>query len=236
VVYRSALYELGLGVAAILATLTALVLVWRCGRRVRQGQRRTRAHAEAARITGRRLPEGVVVLDASRSAAYCVPGRPRPGTIVVTSGALAVLGPAQLTAVLAHERAHLAGRHHVLVALTRGLAAIFPWVPVFSRGSAAVARLTEMSADDAAARRAGRRPLIEALLALGTEAPAVPSVASGVPVTGLAAAGYAVAARLQRLLEPPSPASRARSAFALSGVLLALPAVSGLIFAFASSS
>jgi beta-lactamase regulating signal transducer with metallopeptidase domain len=144
--------------------------------------------------------------------------------------------------VLAHERAHLAGRHHVLVALTRGLAAIFPWVPVFSRGSAAVARLTEMSADDAAARRAGRRPLIEALLALGTEAPAVPSVASGasvasgVPVTGLAAAGYAVAARLQRLLEPPSPASRARSAFALSGVLLALPAVSGLIFAFASSS
>ena len=271
VIYRSALYELGLGAAALFATLTAVLLTWRCGRRVQQGRRRTRAHAEAARITGRQLPPfaagtaaagtaaagtavagtavagtavagtaaagtaaaGIVVLDASRPAAYCVPGRPRPGTIVVTSGALAVLGPAQLTAVLEHERAHLAGRHHLLVAVTRGLAAIFPCVPVFSQGSAEVARLTEMRADDAAARRAGRRPLIGALLALGTRAP-VPPV--GIPAAGLAAAGYAVAARVHRLLEPPSQASRARCGFALAGLLLALPTVSGLIFALASSA
>jgi len=231
VVYRSALYELGLGLAALLATLTAITLTWRYGRRLQQARRRTRAHAEAARITGRHLPadtSGMVVLDASQLAAYCVPGR--PGTIVVTSGALAILEPAQLGAVLAHERAHLAGRHHLLVALTRGLAAVFPAVPLFTRGPVEVARLAEMRADDAAALRAGRRPLIEALLAMGTGA-AVP-----VPVAALAAAGYAVAARVQRLLEPPHRASRTRHALALICVLLVLPVVSALVFALASSS
>lgn len=231
VVYRSALYELGLGIAAILATLTTIALAWRCGRRIQQGQRRTRAHAEAARITGRPLPadnSGMVVLDAPQRAAYCVPGR--PGTIVVTSGALAVLAPAQLDAVLAHERAHLAGRHHLVIALARGLAAIFPGVPLFTHGAAEVARLTEMRADDAAARRTGRRPLIEALLAIGT------GIVVPVPLTAMSAAGYAVAARVQRLLEPPRRASRTRHALALITVLSALPMVSGVVFALAGSS
>lgn len=228
VVYRSALYELGLGIAAILATLTATVLAWRYGRRFRQGRRQTRAHAEAARITGRRLTAGVsgmVMLDAPQRAAYCVPGR--PGTIVVTSGALAVLKPAQLNAVVAHERAHLAGRHHLLVALTRGLAAIFPGVPLFNSGCAEVARLSEMLADDAASRRVGRRSLIEALLAMGTGAE--------MPAVALAAAGYAVAERVQRLLEPPQRGIQTRQALALVSVLIALPAISGLVFTLAGS-
>src|SRR6266702_608182 len=114
VVYRSAAFEVPLGGAALAAMLTAAVLAWRYGRGVRRARQRTRAHAEAARITGRRLPVkgeaggATVVLDAPQPAAYCVPGR--PAAIVLTSGALAVLGPAQLGAVLAHERAHLAGR------------------------------------------------------------------------------------------------------------------------------
>ena len=231
VVYRSALYELGLGAAAILVTLLAVVLAWRYGRRMQQAQRQTRAHAEAARITGRRAC-GMVVLEAPQLAAYCVPGR--PSTIVVTSGALSVLAPAQLTAVLAHERAHLAGRHHMLIALTRGLAAIFPAVPLFTRGQSEMARLAEMRADDAAARRVGRRPLIEALLAMGTGAAIRPAVA--LPAAALPASGYAVVARVERLMAPPTLARRARFALALSGVLTLLPAVSGLIFVLAASS
>lgn len=239
VVYRSALYELGLAAAALIATLAALVLAWRYGRRVHQARRSTRAHAEAARITGHRgmrpetpgVPEAIVVLDASQPAAYCVPGR--PGTIVVTSGALAVLDPRQLGAVLAHERAHLAGRHHLLTGLTRCLAAVFPAVPLFSRGSAEVARLAEMSADDSAARRAGRRPLIEALLAIGTGT-AIP--AADLPRGALAAAGYAVAARVHRLLDPPRRPSRVRQALLLTAVLAVLPVVSELVFALASAA
>ena len=256
VIYRSALYELGLGIAAIIVMLTTIVLIWRYGRRIQQAQRQTRAHAEAARITGRSLTpdssemvvsSGMVVLEAPQLAAYCVPGR--PSTIVVTSGALSVLEPAQLIAVLAHERAHLAGRHHMLVALTRGLAAIFPAVPLFTRGQSEIARLAEMRADDAAARRAGRRPLIEALLAMGTgSAVRVGAAGSpggpgghlpadkGIPAAALAAAGYAVVARVQRLMDPPTRARQARFTLALSGLLMVLPAVSGLIFVLASGS
>jgi Zn-dependent protease with chaperone function len=224
-VYRSAAFELALGVAAIAAALAVTVLAWRYGRSVQRGQRQTRAHAEVARIAGRRLPgvSAAVVLDAAQRAAYCVPGR--PGTIVLTSGALAVLDPEQLTAVLAHERAHLAGRHHLLIALTRALAASFPAVPLFTHGPAEVARLAEMRADDAAARCSGRPALITALLAMGTGA--------AVPATALAATACAVAARVQRLLEPPRRARRAGYGLVLITLVLLLAAVPAAAATFA---
>jgi Zn-dependent protease with chaperone function len=240
-IYRSAIFEFTLGAAAIAAALASVVLAWRYGRSLQQVQRRTRAHADVARIAGRRLPGGgaAVVLDVAQPAAYCVPGR--PATIVLTSGALAVLDPAQLTAVLAHERAHLAGRHHLLIALTRGLAASFPAVPLFTQGPAEVARLVEMCADDAAARHSGRRTLIAALLAMGTGS-AVPATAltdtalTGTALAGTALAGTtlavtacAVTARVQRLLEPPRPARRARYVAALITVTLLLALASGLV-------
>jgi len=225
VVYRSAAFELGLGLAAVAAALALAVLAWRYGRSVQRAQRRTRAHAEAARITGRRLPGAgaAVVLDAAQPAAYCVPGR--PAAIVLTSAALAVLDPGQLTAVLAHERAHLAGRHHLLIALTRALAATFPGVPLFTRAPAEVARMAEMCADDAAARRSSRPTLIAALLAMGT--------GTAVPAAALAATTCAVSARVQRLLEPAPPARHARNRLALVTVMLLLAVVSGLVTRYA---
>ena len=147
-----------------------------------------------------------VVLDVPQPAAYCVPGR--PAAIVLTSGALAVLDRAQLGAVLAHERAHLAGRHHLLIALSRGLAASFPGVPVFTRGPAEVARLAELCADDAAARRSGRPALVAALLAMGTGA--------AVPAPALAATSGAVSARVHRLLDPPRRGRHVRYGLALA--------------------
>jgi Zn-dependent protease with chaperone function len=226
-IYGNALYELALAVAMIAVALAVAAVAWRYGRSLQQAQRRTRAHAEIARITGRRLPGAstAVVLDAPQPVAYCVPGR--PGTIVVTSGALAVLDPGQLTAVLAHERAHLAGRHHLLIAWTRGLAAIFPAVPLFTQGSGEVARLAEMCADDAAARRSGRATLVAALLAMGT--------AAAVPPAALAATAYATTARVHRLLEPPGRGPLARYALALIVVTLLLAAGAALVTAFAGS-
>jgi beta-lactamase regulating signal transducer with metallopeptidase domain len=224
VVYRSAFFELALGLAAAAAALALAVLAWRYGRSVQRAQRRTRAHAEAARITGRRLPGGgAVVLDATRPAAYCVPGR--PAAIVLTSAALDVLDPGQLTAVLAHERAHLAGRHHLLIALTRGLAATFPGVPLFTQGPAELARLAEMCADDAAARHSSRPTLVAALLAMGT--------GTAVPAAALAATGGAVTARVQRLLEPAPRARHARNRLALVTVILLLALASALVTRYA---
>ena len=213
-VYSSAAFELVLAAIVLVAALATALLAWRYGRRVQQGRRQTRAHAEAARIAGRKLPgvTAAVVLDAPRPAAYCVPGR--PGTIVLTSGALALLDPAQLAAVLAHERAHLASRHHLLIALTRGLAAVFPAVPLLAQGPENVTRLAEMGADDAATRHSGRRTLMTALLVMATGA--------AVPASALGVMACAVTARLQRLAEAPVRARHARYGLALTGVMLLL--------------
>jgi Zn-dependent protease with chaperone function len=139
---------------------------------------------------------------------------------VLTTGALAVLDEPQLLAVLAHEHAHLAGRHHLLVTLGKAAMAGFPGVPLFARGAGEVARLAEMRADDVAARRSGRETLLQALVAMGTGRP-LPA-----PSASLAATGGAVTARVGRLLDPPSGTSRAWHGLALAGVLLALTAVS----------
>jgi Zn-dependent protease with chaperone function len=213
-VYSSAAFELVLAAIVVIAALATALLAWRYGRRVQHGRRQTRAHAEAARIAGRKLPgvTAAVVLDAPQPAAYCVPGR--PGTIVLTSGALALLDPAQLAAVLAHERAHLASRHHLLIALTRGLAAVFPAVPLFAQGPENVTRLAEMGADDAATRHSGRRTLMTALLVMATGA--------AVPASALGVMACAVTARLQRLAEAPVRARHARYGLALTGVMLLL--------------
>jgi Zn-dependent protease with chaperone function len=223
-VYRSALYSVGVAALAIGVTLAAAVALWRYGRRLRRAQRQTRTHADIARITGRVLPgTGAVVLDDPRPAAYCVAGR--PAAIVVTSGALAVLDQPQLAAVLAHERAHLAHHHPLLTAATRGLAAAFPGVPLFTQGAAEVARLAEMAADDAAARGSGRSTVVAALLALAT--------GTVIPAASLAAAAQAVPARVERLLDPPRPLVAAALASALAVILTVLAvaplAVGGLI-------
>jgi Zn-dependent protease with chaperone function len=223
-VYQSAAFELSLGATAAVAALAAVVLAWRYGRSVQRAGRQTRAHAQAARITGRGLPGdgGAVVLDAPEPAAYCLPGR--PATIVLTSGALALLEPAQLAAVLAHERAHLAGRHHVLITASRSLVACFPGVPLFALGYENVTRLAEMCADDAAARHSGRATLVAALLAMATGAP--------VPARVLGAAACAVSVRVQRLIEAPCPAARrTRCCAALAAVMLVLAALPAAVAA-----
>jgi Zn-dependent protease with chaperone function len=231
-VYRSAAYELGLAAVAFLGGITLIVLGCRYGRSLRRASLSTREHAETARIVGRRAagPDAAFVLDAAPPAVYCVPGR--PPTIVLTTGALAVLDAEQLAAVLAHERAHLAGRHHLLLAVTRSLAAVAPAIPLFTRGTAEVARLAEMRADDAAARRAGRGPghererrtLLTALLAMGAGGAAAPVPASWLPATG-----GVVAARVRRLAEPPAPARLAAYGLTLAAGTLAIAAVAVLV-------
>ena len=159
--YRSAIFEASIAAASAVAVLTVITLAWRYGRSVHGARRRASEHAQAARITGRLLGQAgvaalpaAVVLDTPQPAVYCVPGR--PATIVLTTGALAVLDEPQLLAVLAHEHAHLAGRHHLLVTLGKAARAGFPGVPLFTRGADEVARLAEMRADDVAAGRSGR--------------------------------------------------------------------------------
>src|SRR5439155_9924530 len=71
--------------------------------------------------------------------------------VVVSTGAVHTLGPTQLAAVLAHERAHARGRHHLLADGARLLAAAFPHAGVFTAAHTQIDRLVEMRADDLAA-------------------------------------------------------------------------------------
>jgi Zn-dependent protease with chaperone function len=230
-VYGSDLYQAGVIVLAASLALAGAAAAWRYGRRVQRSRTQTRSHARAALLVGHAIAgqARTVMLDDPRPAAYCVAGR--PAAIVVTSGALAVLDPPQLRAVLAHEGAHLAHRHHALATVTRGLAAAFPGVPLFTRGAAEVARLTEMAADDTAARASGRPALVTALIAIATGAAvsstAVPGTGildAAVPSGAMAAAARAVPDRVERLLRPSSPARSTAFAAALTLTLALLAA------------
>lgn len=151
-------------------------------------------HAGVLRLVGRYDPAlGATVLDHARPAVYCLPGRSR--RVVVSSGAVDTLTAPQLAAALAHERAHIAGRHHLLVAAAESFAAVFPRLPLARHGGTAVPLLLEMTADDRALRRCTRDALATALYAL----------ASGqAPREAFAAGGPSAALRMRRILTPYS--------------------------------
>jgi Zn-dependent protease with chaperone function len=155
-----------------------------------RGQRDRRAHAALVAAAGRPGDKpDVAIIDHDVPAVYCLPcGRHQ---IVISAGALAALTPEQLRAVLAHERAHLRGRHHVIMALATALASAFPRVPLLRQAQPQLAVLAEMAADDTAIRRHRREDLAAALVALAT--------AGARPAT-LAASGPEAVVRLQRIL------------------------------------
>jgi Zn-dependent protease with chaperone function len=154
---------------------------------------------------------GASVLDSPQAAAFCVPGR--RGTVVVTSGALRALSEAELAGVLAHERAHLRGRHQAAVTAFRILERAFPQARLFGAGRAETERLVELLADDSAARRVDPISVASALVTLA----GMPS-----PSVALAAAAGSGAVRVRRLLAPTPPLRRMRT---LAAGLAAVAAV-----------
>jgi Zn-dependent protease with chaperone function len=237
---------LGLVLAAAVAARTAIAAVTH----LRAVRRHALRHTQAVRLLGRQDPAlGAVLVEHAQPAAYCVAG-PDP-TVVVTTGTLHALDRDQMAAVLAHERAHLAWRHHRLVALARIAQQLLPFLPLMRETAAQVARLVEMHADDTAIRSHDSRTLATALVvlsergALAAGPPVAGLGATGPAATGLAATGpcpaelgateLSVAAadalqRLQRLLRPAEPLGRLRrqllraaaGGLALTPVLLAL--------------
>jgi Zn-dependent protease with chaperone function len=203
--------RLGSVVLIVTALAISAVVISRVGRSVLGLRARSHAHAREARMIGHPTDRpGVLVVDAHRPAAYCVAGK--PNAIVVTTGALDALDGSQLSAVLAHENAHIAGHHHQLLMVLRGLATSLPRLPLFRSGAAAVADLLEMCADDVAARRFGTRPLLAGLLTLAGP--------QRLPADGLAAAGTAVLARALRLADPARPGMQWRQRIALGATMV----------------
>lgn len=185
--------DIALGAAGFAAAAASLVAVMRIVAARQRFWRRSQSHAHDARLVGAPTGRpGVIVVHTDHAGAYCVAGK--PDAIVVTSSAVQRLTETELAAVLAHEQAHLNGRHPQLMMLLRALATSVPRLPLFAAAVPAVGRLVEMHADDVAARQHGRDALLTGLVTLAGPVPA-----GG---TALAAAGTAVLARAERLAAP----------------------------------
>src|SRR6266566_3186557 len=138
------------GAGAVLGLAVITRVAWCTAGTLARAGRARRRHRRGLALAGRHDSRlGTVLVDHHQAAAWCLPGSGRP--VVLTTAAVAALDEVQLAAVLAHERAHQRGHHHLLVSLAGALAAAFPRVRAFRQGHEQVARLVELLADDAAA-------------------------------------------------------------------------------------
>ncbi|WP_103343833.1 M56 family metallopeptidase [Amycolatopsis sp. CA-126428] len=152
-----------------------------------------------ARRVSRELDEhspdgGVVILAGAEPVAFSAPGR--GGRIAVSSGMLAALTAKERCALLAHERAHLALRHHrFLIAVTLSSALN----PLLRPLGTAAGFALERWADETAAARVGDRGLV-------ARAVAKAALAGHAPHGGfaLAATGGPVPRRVSALLAAPA--------------------------------
>ncbi|MFC7304711.1 M56 family metallopeptidase [Streptomyces monticola] len=180
-------------IPALLAVAVACaVALWR--------QHRVRRRARAA-LAG--LPDTpIAVLPDTAAYAYALPakGRPAPGRgrrerprrtrrpggrVVVTTGMLAGLNSPERRALFAHERAHLAARHHRFLLAVRLAARANPFLLPLRT---AVVYSAERWADEDAAHAVGSRRAVAraigraALISRPGPAPALPALAAPGPV------------------------------------------------------
>jgi Zn-dependent protease with chaperone function len=206
--------SLTLGAVLLVELLGVLAASWVRTTRVR------RRHRELLELVVRPSARAdASVLEHPAPVAFCIPGA-RP-LLVLSSGMVAELDDAQLTAVVAHEQAHLRERHHLYLLPFVAFEAALPLLPAARRAHAAVRTLVEMRADDAALGSldgpAPRRTLAQAIVAAAG--------GGAVPGGALAVSGGAVSARVRRLLEPPRPLPQAVriATLAAAALLLLLP-------------
>jgi Zn-dependent protease with chaperone function len=106
-----------------------------------------------------------LILDAATPVAYCLPAGFSSIT-VLSRGLLDRLSPAELAAVIAHERAHLTQRHDIVLVAFRAWHSALPWFPIAARAAEEVAVLVELLADDGARRTTPDDVLARAIAAV----------------------------------------------------------------------
>ena len=108
-----------------------------------------------------------LILDAATPVAYCLPAGFSSIT-VLSRGLLDRLPPAELAAVIAHERAHLTQRHDIVLVAFRAWHSALPWFPIAARAAEEVAVLVELLADDGARRTTPDHVLARAIATVST--------------------------------------------------------------------
>jgi Zn-dependent protease with chaperone function len=193
---------------------------------VRRRARARREHLAVLRLAARLEPGSPTMLwlDHEEPLAFSLAGW--PGVVVATEGLARRLAGEQVDAVLVHERAHLRGRHHLLITAADAVSALLPFLPLFRQAPTAVRELVELAADAAAVRVCGAAAVRAALTAV---------TGGGAPGSALAMSRDAVEARLAHLRYADHHPGRTRTAVTcgIAGLItMALPplaALSGLL-------
>ncbi|WP_406261141.1 M56 family metallopeptidase [Streptomyces chartreusis] len=215
-------YDEIVGKAAIPALCAVLVA---CARTLWR-HARVRRHAHRA-LTG--LPgTGVAVLPDALPYAYALPGG-RRDRVVVTTGLLDHLQPAERRALFAHERAHLTERHHRFLLAVQLAARANPFLRPLRT---AVSYTAERWADEAAAQAVGSRRTVAH--AIGKAA----LMSRGAPVATLAgfAAPGPVPRRVAALLGPAPVVRRWPSLFTSVGLAAWCAAAGTAVSAMSSAN
>ncbi|MGW9453734.1 M56 family metallopeptidase [Streptomyces sp. NPDC055632] len=222
-VWPAAMPVAGAAGAVLLLQLTLLVRRWM-------------QHRSLLRRAWRSVEEGsgegdLVVIPGGDVDAFALPGyRGRPGRVVVTSAMVRSLKAREREVLLAHERAHLAGRHHLLSAVVDLAAMIHPAL----RGvREALAFHLERWADEEAAAVTGDRRVAAAAVARAALAGASPGRSSGYPL--LSATSGPVPQRVEALLGPKPQGPRGsmhRAAATALALTVVAAAAAGLTMAY----
>ena len=197
------------GVAAVVALAAAARLALASAGRRRRRNVLHRRHLVALQLSGsadsRPLP--TLWLPEDEPVAYSLGGR--QALIVASTGLKDRLSERELSAVLAHERAHVRSRHHLLTAVADVLGRTLRPVPLMRELPGAVQLLVELAADRTAVAQCGSEPLRSALLSIR---------AIEGPRRSLAMAGGDTAIRLQRLTVHSGPRLVTRAAAVAGGI------------------
>jgi hypothetical protein len=148
-------------------------------------------------------------------AAWC--GGLRRPQVVVTTGLLGLLEPAEQEAVLGHEAAHVRLGHPLILLFGAVIGRSYRWLPPARLAWDRLRRDIEAAADDEAAATPGTGPLLSALakVALAAAPP---------PAASAAGASFAdpedLRYRIRRLQAPPARRARSTLSLALAGAVL----------------
>jgi len=157
-----------------LLLMILLVVGWRAGgsglRRLQALRRTHQAHLALAQTRAVDTSDGVLWLRHNAPFAYSIGGRPG---LIVAAEAVRELPKSTAGAILGHERHHLRRRHHLIIIAVQAIRDAMPRVPLFRQAPAAIAVLTELTADANAARSFGRKAVRRALTTLDEAEPAL---------------------------------------------------------------
>lgn len=141
-----ALYLLAVGAAILLG----IHLVLNLALTIASTERQRRRHRQLVELLGSPDPvrPRTQLLDNAVPIAYCLPGA--RSVTVFSAGLIELLDADELSAVIAHEHAHVAQRHDLLLIAFRAWHMSLPWFPIAYRAEREVGGLVEMLADDRA--------------------------------------------------------------------------------------